>query len=282
MVSMKTCGHKRRRAALAGLLLLVLACTTQAEGPGFSIGGHTSPEAYPGMTLAWREEFGGTSLDERVWTHETGNGRDGWGNRELQYYRPENTQLVDGFLVITAKKEAFRGHEYTSSRIVTRGRQTFRFGRIDIRAKLPRGQGIWPALWMLGASMDRVGWPAAGEIDIMEMLGGGGREDTVHGTLHWRQDGGHVYEGGSITLPNSDFSEQFHVFSIEWNETSIRWFVDGRPFLEQDISSPAFDAFREPFYLLVNLAVGGNWPGAPDASTRFPQQLIVDYIRAFH
>lgn len=282
MIRMKCRFRHASAGILAGLFALLLTRAVQADGPGFSIGGHTSPESYPGMTLAWREEFIGSSLDNRNWQHETGTGAEGWGNNERQYYQPENTEVRDGFLIITARHEDVGGRQYTSSRIVTRGRQAFRYGRIDIRAKLPGGQGIWPAFWMLGSSMDQVGWPAAGEIGIMELIGGQGRENTVHGTLHWRQDGGHLYEGGAITLPSGDFSDQFHVFSVVWNESSIRWLVDGHGYLEQDISGRAFDAFRQPFYLLVNLAVGGDWPGDPDDTTRFPQRLIVDYIRFFH
>ena len=123
---------------------------------------------------------------------------------------------------------------------------------------------------MLGTSLDRVGWPACGEIGIMEMAGGRGRENTVHGAMHWQQDGGHVWEGGSITLPAGDFSQQFHVFSITWDDSTLRWMVDGQAYLERDISQPAFEAFREPFYLLADLAVGGDRPGEPDAASSRP------------
>ena len=266
---------------LAGLLAAGPVLADAPDFPAISAGGHTSPQSYPGMTLVWREEFSGNALDGENWSHETGTGRNGWGNEERQHYREKNTRVRDGYLVITAREEAHQGSRFTSSRIVTRGKHAFRFGRIDIRAKLPQGQGIWPALWMLGASMDRVGWPAAGEIDIMEMIGGQGRENTVHGTLHWQQDGGHLYEGGSFALPSGTFGDQFHVFSIAWDEQAIRWLVDDYTYLERDISSPALDAFRQEFYFLVNLAVGGTWPGEPDATTEFPQHLVVDYIRVF-
>jgi beta-glucanase (GH16 family) len=246
--------------------------------PSISAAGHSSPETYPGRTLVWREEFSGNALDPESWVHDTGTGTNGWGNEELQYYRPENARVQDGYLVITARAEALEGSRFTSSRIVTRGKRTVRFGRIDIRALLPEGQGLWPALWLLG---ETGGWPAGGEIDIMEMVGGQGREDTVHGTLHWGQGREHRYEGGSFTLPSGTFADQFHVFSIEWDATTIFWLVDGHPYLEQDISDPAFDAFRGGFYLLVNLAVGGHWPGDPSGDTSFPRHLVVDYIRVF-
>lgn len=265
---------------LAGLLPAVAPC----DSPGHTevgIGGHASPESYPGMTLAWREEFDGPTLDPGRWKHETGPGGTGQGSVSRQYYRPENTTLDDGFLIITARKERFDGHEFTASRIVTRGLRDFRFGRIDIRARLPKGQGMWPSFRLLGVPTGPAGRPAGGEIDIMELIGGRGRENTVFGTLRWRQQGGLVYEGGSYTLPDGDFTEQFHVFSIVWSETSIRWLVDGQPFLEQAISEPALAAFHEPFYLEIGLAVGGERPGAPDPTTRFPQRLVVDYIRLF-
>ncbi len=249
--------------------------------PAIPAGGHTSPDRYEGMTLVWREEFEGDMLDYGTWSHETGTGANGWGNGELQYYREQNTRVGDGYLVITAKKEEFGGLGYTSSRIVSRGNVTVGFGRIDIRAKLPRGQGIWPALWMLGASTGRVGWPMAGEIDIMEMVGGQGRENTVHGSLHWANAREHRYESSSVTLPSGDFSDQFHVYSVVWDRTAIRWLVDGMSYFEMNIAAPEFDAFRQEFYLLVNLAVGGDWPGSPDGSTPFPQHLVVDYIRLF-
>ena len=137
--------------------------------------GNTSPSSYPGMSLVWADEFDGSSLNQNFWSYETGNGTNGWGNNELQFYRTENTGIQDGCLVITAKKEPYGGKEYTSSRIITKNKKQFQYGRVDIRAALPKGQGIWPALWMLGANYDTVNWPACGEIDIMEMIGGNGR-----------------------------------------------------------------------------------------------------------
>ena len=265
----------------AGYAAAAFSGETVADNQSVSAGGHRSPESYPGMSLVWRDEFSGTQLDRQNWRYETGTGHNGWGNGELQYYRPENTQVQGGYLVITVRQEPFEGSNYTSSRIATHGKREFRHGRIDIRAKLPEGQGIWPALRMLGYSMEREGWPAAGEIDIMEMIGGQGRENTVSGTLHWAQDGGRNYEGGSISLPIGTFSDQFHVFSIEWGESSIRWLVDDYPYLELDTGASELDVFRRDFYLLINLAVGGRLAGSPDSSTSFPQRFIVDYVRVF-
>lgn len=243
--------------------------------------GYISPESYPGMTLVWRDEFNGTELDPKFWNFEEGNGNEGWGNRELQYYRKENTKVSNGYLTITAKKESFGGKEYTSSRLTTEEKKDFLYGRIDFRAKLPKGQGIWPAFWALGANIRTTPWPFSGEIDIMEMVGGGpGKDNTVHGTVHY-EDGGHKYIGGSTTLTSGDFYDKFHVFSLVWTETSLKWYVDNVEFYAFDTTGANKDEFRRSYFLLINLAVGGNWPGAPDASTVFPQKYVVDYVRVF-
>jgi beta-glucanase (GH16 family) len=243
--------------------------------------GYVSPESYPGMTLVWRDEFNGTALDPMFWNFEEGNGTDGWGNRELQYYRKENTRVNGGYLTITAKKESFGGREYTSSRLTTEAKKDFIYGRVDFRAKLPKGQGIWPAFWALGANIRTSPWPFSGEIDIMEMVGGGaGKDNTVHGTVHY-EDGGHKYIGGSTTLTSGDFFDKFHVFSLVWTERSLKWYVDDVEFYSFDSTGASKDEFRRPYFLLINLAVGGNWPGAPNESTVFPQKYIVDYVRVF-
>uniref|UniRef100_UPI004047C0A5 glycoside hydrolase family 16 protein n=2 Tax=Roseivirga sp. TaxID=1964215 RepID=UPI004047C0A5 len=243
--------------------------------------GFVSPESYPNMTLVWEDDFEGTSLDPANWTYEIGTGQSGWGNNELQYYTANNTSIVDGHLVITAKREALNGSDYTSSRIVTQDKRNFQYGRIDIRAALPQGQGIWPALWMLGSNFPTVGWPASGEIDIMEMVGGNGRENTIHGTVHWQNEGQHAEYGGSRTLPTSTFIGRFYVFSIVWTESSIAWLVNNNEFHRIDTTPAELDEFRNEFFFIFNLAVGGNWPGNPDNTTNFPQRLIVDYVRVF-
>ena len=243
--------------------------------------GFLSPESYPGMTLVWQDEFNGTELDSKFWNFEEGNGNEGWGNQELQYYRKENTKVGSGYLTITAKKESFGGKEYTSSRLTTEEKKAFLYGRIDFRAKLPKGQGIWPAFWALGANIRTTPWPFSGEIDIMEMVGGGpGKDNTAHGTVHY-EDGGHKYIGGSTTLTSGDFYDKFHVFSLVWTETSLKWYVDNVEFYKFDSTGANKDEFRRSYFLLINLAVGGNWPGAPNASTVFPQKYIVDYVRVF-
>ncbi|RED97406.1 family 16 glycosylhydrolase [Marinoscillum furvescens] len=246
--------------------------------------GYTSPETYEGWKLVWQDEFNGEALNESDWTYEIGDGCPGlcgWGNNELEYYRKENTSIVDGNLVITAKQERFGNRGFTSSRIITKRKQSFQYGRIDIRAVLPKGQGLWPALWMLGANIDQVGWPACGEIDIMEMIGGNGRENTVHGTIHWSNAGSHANYGGSKKLSTGTLADQYHVYSIIWDSNKISWLLDGEVYHVADITPAELSEFHESFFLIFNVAVGGRWPGSPDATTVFPQYMIVDYIRVF-
>lgn len=242
--------------------------------------GATSPLTYAGKTLVWQDEFSGISLNTNFWKHELGT-NNGWGNNELQFYRQENTEVRDGYLVITAKKEAFQGSQYTSSRIITSGLKSFKYGRIDIRAALPKGQGIWPALWMLGSNFQTVGWPDCGEIDIMEMVGGQGRENTVHGTVHWDNNGSYASYGDSKTLSSGILGDEFHVYSIAWTNTSIIWYLDNVQYNIIDITPGGLSEFQQEFFFLFNVAVGGNWPGNPDGTTIFPQNLIVDYVRVF-
>ncbi|WP_439483139.1 glycoside hydrolase family 16 protein [Cyclobacterium plantarum] len=260
--------------------------TEQMLGMGFPDSGFTSPMTYEGYALVWNDEFEAQTLSSD-WVFEIGDGCPnlcGWGNNELQYYRRENTELKDGYLVVTAREENMGGKNYTSSRLKTQGQQNFQFGRIDIRAALPQGQGIWPAFWMLGENITEVPWPACGEIDIMEMIGGDadGRDNTVHGTLHWDNNGNYASDGGKLSLSDGAIlKDNFHVYSLIWEENQITWLLDDEVFHSMDISPAAMDEFSEPFFLLINMAVGGNWPGNPDASTRFPQQLAVDYVRVF-
>jgi len=245
-----------------------------------SLEGYTTPESYAGYTLVWRDEFEGTSLSSD-WTYEIGTGSNGWGNNELQYYRSENTSVANGLLTIEARREEFSGRNYTSSRIITEDRREFQYGRIDIRAKLPQGQGLWPALWMLGGNFREAGWPFCGEIDIMEMIGGQGRENTVHGTIHWDNNGQYANFGRATTKQQGTFYDKFHVFTIIWDETAIRWYVDDVEYNVVDITPSALSEFRQQYFFIFNVAVGGNWPGSPDGSTTFPQQMQVDYVRVF-
>jgi len=236
--------------------------------------------------LVWADEFNGNSLNLDNWTFETGDGCPslcGWGNNELEYYtdRPENLFFRDGHMVIKALKENYNGKSYTSAKIVSRGKKVFKFGRMEIRAKLPKGKGIWPAIWMLPQQNVYGGWPRSGEIDIMEMVGH--EPNKVHGTVHFGPGPGSTQFGRSYTLTNTDFSADFHVFSISWDTNVINWYVDGNlfgTFTNADAGSATYP-FNEDFYFIINLAVGGNWPGSPDATTTFPQELVVDYIRVY-
>lgn len=244
--------------------------------------GFSTPEQYDGWTRIWTDEFEGNELNASFWNYEIGTGSNGWGNNELQYYREQNTEVADGFLTIQALQQSFQGQSYTSSRLTTEDKFDFQYGRVDIRAKLPFGQGIWPALWMLGANFRDVGWPNCGEIDIMEMIGGSEeRHATTHGTIHWDENGNFANTGGSTTLEEGILHDEFHVYSIIWDDTAIRWLLDDEQFHSVTTTSAVRSAFHEPFFFIFNVAVGGNWPGSPDATTTFPQKLIVDYIRVF-
>lgn len=241
--------------------------------------GYTTPLTYPGYSLVWQDEFDGTTLGSH-WNFEV-NGNGG-GNNELQYYREENTSLVDGNLVIEAKQENFGGRNYTSSRLTTQGTKSFKYGRVDIRAVLPEGRGLWPALWMLGDDITTVGWPACGEIDIMELVGH--QANRVHGTIHWQDESAsnaHASYGQSKPLATGKFSEEYHVFSIVWDANEIKWYMDDILYNTADLTPSELSEFHENFFFIFNVAVGGDWPGSPDATTAFPQRMIVDYIRVF-
>ena len=248
--------------------------------------GYTTPATYPALKLVWSDEFNGTALDEKSWNYEIGDGcpnNCGWGNNELQYYKKENTSVKDGYLIIQAKQEAAGNRAYTSSRLTTQNKVNLKYGRIDIRSAMPKGQGIWPALWMLGKNIGTVGWPKCGEIDILEMIGGSatGRDDTAYGTVHWDNNNSHAMYGGNTKLTAGILNDEFHVFSIIWDAKKITWYLDDRKFHEIDTTPAGLSEFQEDYFFIINMAVGGNWPGNPDGSTVLPQHLVVDYIRVF-
>lgn len=239
--------------------------------------GPITPDNYPGMALIWSDEFDGTTINLDNWKYNEGGG--GWGNNELETYTSssENSFVQDGKLHIVATKTG--SSTYRSARMISQGKQEFTYGRIDIRAKMPYGQGIWPALWMLGANISSVSWPKCGEIDIMEYLG----HDTqrIYGTLHYDQNG-HAYKGSSSLLTNGEgYDDKFHVFTIIWQDNSIKWYVDYKRYFEATPNTVDFTAFNLPQFFIMNVAVGGNWPGNPDATTVFPQTMLVDYVRVF-
>lgn len=238
--------------------------------------------------LVWRDEFDGSQLDLTKWEPEIGRGpnNDGWGNNEQQYYtsRPENIQVSQDTLKIIALRETYHSALYTSARLRTRNKGDWKYGRFEFRARLPQGKGIWPAFWMLPTDNVYGGWAASGEIDIMELVGH--EPNRVHGTLHY---GGawprNVSTGMSYALRQGKFADDFHVFALEWEDGEMRWYVDGVLYLRQTwwytTGQPFPAPFDQHFHLLVNLAVGGNWPGSPDSTTVFPQTLEVDYVRVY-
>ena len=278
---------------MAGLLLLAvvtgLGCgsTTPSE-PVDPDPDPTEPGDSATWTLVWSDEFDGTQLDPTRWTPQEGDGCDfgicGWGNNELQWYQAENAVVGNGLLTITARKESAGGKQYTSARLRTYRKGDWTYARVEFRAKLPVGQGLWPAVWMLPTDNVYGEWAASGEIDIVELVGH--EPATVHGTLHY---GGEWPDnrssGDSYTLPSGTFADDFHTFALEWEEGVIRWYVDGELYQTQrqwttDVGVyPA--PFDERFHLLVNVAVGGDWPGSPDASTTFPKTLEMDWIRVY-
>ncbi len=249
--------------------------------------GYSTPTSYPGYSLVWSDEFTGNSLDLKAWNQEIGNGSGGWGNNELEYYTNslKNCFLSNGNLIIEARKEATGGFNYSSSRLTTQNKKNFKFGRIDIRAKLPVSKGMWPALWMLGTNITTAGWPACGEMDIMELVGANPLSSPgwVKATMHWKSAAGtHLSSGADYNLSSGNFSQQFHVFSMIWTQDLIKCLVDDKLFLTVNAADAgATYPFNASQFFIFNVAVGGDWPGSPDASTQFPQRMFVDYVRVF-
>jgi beta-glucanase (GH16 family) len=264
------------------LIAITVACTTE-----------NNEVRTPEWTLAWSDEFdgpAGAAVDGTKWVADTGG--HGWGNQERQYYTPGSANASldgSGHLVITARASTdpsrrcwYGACGYTSARLKTKGLFEPLYGKVETRLRVPRGQGIWPAFWMLGANIDQVGWPQSGEIDVMENIG---REPgIVHGTVHGPGYSGANGISGAFTLTNGAFADDFHVFAVEWTAGEIRWLVDGaeyRRLTPSALPSGAAWVFDHPFFMLMNVAVGGAWPGDPDATTSFPQQMIVDYVRVY-
>jgi beta-glucanase (GH16 family) len=271
--------------ALVSLPLVTTATTVtqaqpQAPAGAAAIGG-----------LTWSDEFNGaagTGPDSSKWARDTGGG--GFGNNELEYYTTGTANVAqdgNGHLVITARRENPAGYscwygscQYTSARLKTQGRFTQAYGRFEARLRIPRGQGLWPAFWMLGDNIGSVGWPTSGEIDVMENVGF--EPNTVHGTIH-----GPGYSGGegigapySISAP---FANDFHTFTVDWAPDSLSWYVDGVQYQRRTPADLGGDrwVFDHPFFMLLNVAVGGNWPGSPDGSTVFPQTMAIDWVRVY-
>ena len=236
----------------------------------------------PGWNLVWHDEFDGTAIDPANWTYDLGAG--GWGNGEMENYtqRPENARLEGGRLIIEARAEtnARGGTEYTSARMKTQGLQEFQYGRVEARLKVPAGAGLWPAFWMLGANIKQVGWPDCGEIDIMEYIGK--EPDLIMGTMH-----GPGYSGAlglsKWNRQTYNIADDFHTYAIEWDTDQISWFYDGAQYstyTRADVGNRPW-AFDQPFFIILNLAVGGTLGGLVNAQTVFPAQLQVDYVRVY-
>lgn len=267
-----------RKAFYLAVVVASLAMLISAAVPAATVSAQPAQQTW---NLVWSDEFNGTSVNTSNWTFETGGG--GWGNNELEYYTNGNNATVSGgILTIEARRESVGGMAYTSTRIKTQGKRQFTYGRLEGRLAVPKGQGIWPAFWMLGANIDQVGWPNCGEIDIMENIG---REPAVnHGSLH-----GPGYSGGSpltgiYTLPaGQKFADDFHTFAVEWEPAAVRFYVDGNLYHTKTPADAAGKqwVFDHPFFIILNVAVGGNFPGSPDDTTTFPQTLTVDYVRVY-
>lgn len=276
-----------------GLTMTCAGCTSETPANNSVISPTkseipTAPETSTAETeykLIWSDEFegeNGSSVDSDKWVIETGNNR-GWGNNELQYYTGNtgNVSIQDGNLVIKAVKEDKEGFKYTSARIKTQGKFQFKYGKIEMRARLPYGKGIWPAFWMLGHDIGSIGWPKCGEVDIMEFIGR--LPDQIHGTLHGPEYNGSMGLTKSVTVKD-DLHDTCHTYSVEWDEDGIRWYFDGEEYhkiLKDNLPSTYSWPYDKDFFILVNLAVGGNWPQNPDDTTVFPQTYTIDYIRVY-
>lgn len=251
-----------------------------------------SPLATSSWQLIWSDEFSGpdgSSSEPSKWTYDLGG--NGWGNQELETYTAllSNSQIRGGSLIITARREDFTGadgipNQYTSARLKTQTRFAQAYGRFEARIKIPRGQGIWPAFWLLGDDIDRVGWPDCGEIDIMENVGG---EPAInHGSLHGPTFAGPTADATkTIALPaGQSLADDFHLYAIEWEPTQVRFYLDDHnyaTFNRSDWPARGIWVFDHPFFILLNVAVGGNWPGPPGSGTQFPQEMQVDYVRVY-
>jgi beta-glucanase (GH16 family) len=278
--------HQRSRLIVpsAALLFVALALVAAARDTSQQQGGSR-------WTLVWSDEFNapdGSRPDAAKWKPEVGG--NGWGNHELEYYtdRPQNSFIRNGNLVIRAVKEDFTGADkvtrgYTSARITTQHLFDQAYGRFEARIKIPRGQGMWPAFWLIGNDIETVHWPACGEIDIMENIGK--EPSTIHGSMHGPGYSGDRAYTSVYKLPGGiKFADDFHVFAIEWEPNVVRFFVDQElyaTFTPSRLPAGMKWVFNHPFFIVLNLAVGGDWPGVPNSSTVFPQEMLVDYVRVY-
>lgn len=271
------------RASFAPLVCDRTVANTWEQFTWGAVGTQPAPGAPPGFSrLVWSDEFNGSSISAANWGFDLGGG--GWGNNELQNYtnRSENARISNGMLVIEARRENFGGNAFTSARLKTQGKQSFGINTwVEARINAPEGQGIWPAFWMLGNSITTVGWPSCGEIDIMEIQGQNPARNF--GTIHWADQNGQHASFGGIFNSSSSLTAGFHTFAMSRTGTTIRWYVDRIQYAEANISGGinSTSEFQGPFFIILNVAVGGNFVGSPDGSTVFPQQMQVDWVRVW-
>ncbi len=274
-----------RAAVTAALIAMVLA-----RGAGSANNPAAAAEG-DHWTLTWSDEFSGpngSAPDPAKWTYDIGG--NGWGNQELEYYtkRLQNVFVEDGHLVIRAIREDYTGPDgvtrhYTSARLKTQGIFSQAYGRFEARIQIPRGQGLWPAFWMLGEDIGKTEWPASGEIDIMENIGK--EPSQIHGSMHGPGYSGDRGFTSTFKLPGGrHFYDDYHLYAVEWEPRVVRFYVDDKlyaTFAPDLLPAGMKWVFDHPFFLLLNVAVGGSWPGAPDATTVFPQTMLVDYVRVY-
>jgi Glycosyl hydrolases family 16 len=271
------------RATFAPLFCDRQAASTWEQFTWGAVGTQPPPGAPPGFSrLVWSDEFNGSSINTANWGFDLGNG--GFGNNELENYtsRPENARVQNGTLIIEARRESLGGSQYTSARMKTQGKQSFGINTwVEARIDAPEGQGIWPAFWMLGNSISTVGWPSCGEIDIMEIQGQNPFRNF--GTIHWADASGQHVSFGGIYNSSTSLSAGFHTYAISRTGSSIKWYVDRIQYAEANISGGinSTSEFQGPFFILLNVAVGGNFVGSPDGTTVFPQQMQVDWVRVW-
>lgn len=272
------------------LLALTLgACTEQKKAniptptptPPVTVSNAEKREYADYTELKWSDEFDGAgTVDPNKWMFDLGN-NNGWGNNELETYTNANENVFQsgGNLVIQAIRQQAGGKAYTSGRILTKGKQDFQYGRIDVRAKIPKGKGVWPAIWMLGSDIDQNNWPLCGEIDVMELRGSQPKE--LLSTMHFgNSTADHRYKGITKSL-STDLSQDFHIYSVVRSQDLLRFFLDGQEYYSFSSSDASPFPFNNKFFVILNLAVGGNFDGDPDASTQFPQQMQVDYVKYY-
>jgi beta-glucanase (GH16 family) len=274
----------RRLSSLSLVFAFMLCLATVAHGQATKTAEETK------WKLTWSDEFNGANgslPDDTKWEMQTGG--QGWGNNELEYYtgRAVNASQRDGNLEIVARREHFKGpdgieREYTSARLQTKGLFEQKYGRFEARIKMPKGQGIWPAFWMLGNDIDTVGWPSCGEIDIMETIGS--QTDRNVGSLHGPGYSGGNPMSGKFTQSDGTLDSDFHLYAVEWEPDTIRFYVDQHLYetrTSAEVPGGTRWVYDHPFFLLLNVAVGGNWPKSPDDTTEFPQKMLVDYVRVY-